>query len=84
MNKETAQEINLHCIKRYQFFRPYPGCHKLISPWPVIIKLYPARESLVSDIPAREGKIGNLFLQCTLTYIGSRSLLIPDTPTANW
>jgi hypothetical protein len=25
----------------------------------------PARESLVSDIPAGDGKIANLFLQCT-------------------
>jgi hypothetical protein len=27
----------------------------------VNIKLFPARESLVSDIPAGDGKIGNLF-----------------------
>jgi hypothetical protein len=26
-----------------------------------IIKLFPAKERLVSDIPAREGKIANLF-----------------------
>jgi hypothetical protein len=84
MNKETAQEINLHCKEGNRFFRPYPGCHKPISPWPGIIKLFPARKSLVSDIPAWEGKIGSLFLQCKLTHIGSRSLLVPDTPTANW
>jgi hypothetical protein len=34
--------------------------------WPEIIKLFPARESLVSDIPAGEGK-NNLFLQCVNT-----------------
>jgi hypothetical protein len=28
------------------------------------IKLFPARESLVSDIPARDGRIVILFLQC--------------------
>ncbi len=27
----------------------------------LIIKLFPARESFVSDIPARDGKIANLF-----------------------
>jgi hypothetical protein len=27
-------------------------------------QLFPARESLVSDIPAGDGKIINLFLQC--------------------
>jgi hypothetical protein len=30
----------------------------------VIYELFPARESLVSDIPAGDGKIVNLFLQC--------------------
>ncbi len=30
-------------------------------PWPGIIKLFPARESLVSDIPAGNGKNDNLF-----------------------
>ncbi len=31
------------------------------SPWPGLIKLFPARESLVYDIPAGDGKIANLF-----------------------
>ncbi len=31
------------------------------SPWPGITKLFPARESLVSDIPAGDGKIDNIF-----------------------
>jgi hypothetical protein len=31
-----------------------------------IIKLSPSRESLVSDIPAGDGKMANRFLQCTL------------------
>jgi hypothetical protein len=30
----------------------------------VIYKLFPSRESLVSDIPAGDGKMANLFLQC--------------------
>ncbi len=36
------------------------------SPWAEIIKLFPPRESLVSDIPVGDGKIFNLFysVQC--------------------
>ncbi len=40
------------------FSRPQPGCHWLNSPWAGIC---PARESLVSDIPAGDGKIVKLF-----------------------
>jgi hypothetical protein len=47
--------------KDYRFSPPQPGCHQPNSPWLGIIKLIPARESLVSDIPAGDGKIGNLF-----------------------
>ncbi len=36
------------------------------SPWPGIIKFFPARESLVSDIPAGDGKAANVFLQCVV------------------
>jgi hypothetical protein len=43
----------LHCKKGYCFSHPQPGCHEPNSPWPGIIKLFPARESLVSDIPVR-------------------------------
>jgi hypothetical protein len=42
-----------------------PGCHQPNSPWSGKIKLFPARESLVSDIPAGDGKIKKNFLQCT-------------------
>jgi hypothetical protein len=34
------------------------------KPGRAIINLFPARESLVGDIPAGDGKIANLFLQC--------------------
>jgi hypothetical protein len=46
--------------------RSQPGSHLLNSAWREIIKLFPARESLVSDVPAGDGKIANLFLQCTV------------------
>jgi hypothetical protein len=36
----------------------------LNSPWPGKIKLFPARESLVSDIPAGDGKIATFFTVC--------------------
>ena len=43
------------------------------SPWPGTIKIFPAREILVSDVPAGDEKIVNLFLQCTLPSLRSPS-----------
>jgi hypothetical protein len=55
--------VKVHCKKGWQFSRPQPGCHLLVpnSSWLGILKLFLARESLVSDIPARDGKIANFF-----------------------
>ncbi len=36
--------------------------------WPGIMKVFSARESLVSDIPAGDGKIVNLFLHCRILF----------------
>ncbi len=52
-----------HCKKGSPFSRPQPGCHWLNSPWAGI---FPTRESLVSDILARDGKIVKTFLQCSI------------------
>jgi hypothetical protein len=60
----------VHCKKVRGF--PVPSrdvtghCH---SPWPGIMKLFTARESLVSDIPAVDGKTANLFLQCSIVQV---------------
>jgi hypothetical protein len=35
--------------------------YQTLPAWLGIIKLFPARESLVSDIPAGDGKIANIF-----------------------
>jgi hypothetical protein len=51
--------------KGLPFSRPRPGCHLPNSLWVGTIKLFPPRESLVSDIAAGDGKIVYLFLQCT-------------------
>jgi hypothetical protein len=43
------------------------GCHLPNSPWPGRIKLFPARDSLVSDTTAGDGKTGKqltFFLLC--------------------
>ncbi len=65
----------MHTVKKgYRFFRPQSGCHLPNFPWPGIIKYFPARESLVSDIPAGDGKTANLFLQCIITEHMSRSI----------
>jgi hypothetical protein len=62
---DMNMNITMHCKKRLALFsRPRLGCHLPNSPWPGIIKLFPARESSVSDIPAGYGEIGNLFLPC--------------------
>jgi hypothetical protein len=47
--------------KGYRFSRPQRGCHWPNSPWPGMIRLFPARERLVSDILAGAWKIANLF-----------------------
>ena len=54
--------FKIYTVKKGQrFSRPQLRCHQSNSPWPGIIKLFPARESLVSDIPTGDGKISNLF-----------------------
>jgi hypothetical protein len=35
------------------------------------IRLFLVRESLVHDIPARDGKTGNIFFQCNILYLSS-------------
>ncbi len=50
-----------------------PGCHLPNSPWPGMIKLFPASGSLLIDIPSGDGKTESRFLQfrlqwCRLAY----------------
>ncbi len=47
-----------------------------------IPELFPARESLVSDIQAGDGKIANLFLQCSFYHPPDRPL--DPGLTTNW
>ncbi len=50
-------DLVTHTVKKgYRFPRPQAGMSLTKIPWPGIIKLFPARESLVSDIPAEDGK----------------------------
>jgi len=72
----------MHCKKNVSDF-PVPAGMSLTklpnSPWSGKIYLFPARESLVSDIAARDGKTVNLFLQyvsyCVLGHTGTNLLL---------
>ncbi len=67
----TSKDVNLkiahknllvYTVKKVSGFSlPPPGCHLPNSPWRGILKLIFARESLVRDIPALEGKTANLF-----------------------
>jgi hypothetical protein len=43
-----------------------------LSPWAETIKLFPPRESLVSGIPAGDGKNNKLFLQCSVNFLDWR------------
>jgi hypothetical protein len=65
----TFTEIS-HCKKGFPIF-PFPAGMSLTKlsldgNYDVIYKLFLHRESLVSDIPAGEGNIEKLFLQCRL------------------
>ncbi len=59
---------NLHCKKSFSIFPSLAGMSltklSLGGNNDVIYKLFPPRESLVSDIPAGDGNIEKLFLQC--------------------
>ncbi len=55
--------------KAFRYFHPQPGCHSrtklsLGGNNDVIYKLFPPRESVVSDTSAGDGNIEKLFLQC--------------------
>jgi hypothetical protein len=56
MTAEIEFHFNIHCKKRLAISPPQPGCHSPNSPWRGINLIIPARESLVSDIPAGDGK----------------------------
>jgi hypothetical protein len=50
----------------------------------IIYKLFPPRRSLVSDIPARDGNIKKLFLQCTVrgqSYVSYFQNIDPPPPS---
>jgi hypothetical protein len=52
----------VHCKKGYRLSRPQPGGQLPNPPWTNYSR--PGRVWYVSDLPAGDGKIANLFLQC--------------------
>jgi hypothetical protein len=63
--RQTKDVVGNCTVKKVIYF---PSPARIAGPnslWWRIIKLFLARESLVSDIPAGDGKIGNLFLTGT-------------------
>jgi hypothetical protein len=60
----------LYTVKKVNDFS---GLTKLSLAWNNKITVFPARESLESDIPAGDRKIENHFLQCTLSVIVRRN-----------
>ncbi len=65
--------VFLHCKKWLAIFPSPAGMSltKLSLAGNNQITVFPAWENLVSDIPARDRKIANLFLQCIWNYIKS-------------
>ncbi len=74
-NTRVTEQCTVHCDKK--IFPSTAGMSLTKPPLLGIIKLYPARGSLVSDIPSADGKTANLFysvrsvlavqyLQCTV------------------
>jgi hypothetical protein len=61
-----GSRMTSHCKKWFAIF-PSPAGMSLTKLFNVNLnyKLFPARESLVSDILAENGKTSNLFLQCS-------------------
>jgi hypothetical protein len=66
----------LHCKKELAVF-PSPAGMSLIklSLGGNNFSFFPPRESLVSDIPAGDGKMANSFLQCGIPWISIKELL---------
>ncbi len=74
-----------YTVKRVSDF-PVPSWMSLTKlPLPGLIKLFPARESLICDIPAGDGKITNLFFR---VYVQLKHLSMfyhpcSESPTQN-
>ncbi len=64
----------LHCKKGYGFSRLQPGCHLLNSAWPGIIKLFPARGSVVSDIPSGDAGKPQTFFYSVQKFLAAGCL----------
>ncbi len=69
--------------KVYRFSHPQPGCHLPNSHWAGIIKLFPVRESMVSDIPAGDKKIANVFYSVAVFEEGRTELTMECTASEN-
>ena len=71
--QNRSPKISHACVPLRQSTDPARLHNKLVllvlhckSRWlAIFLSLFPARESLVGDIPAGDEKIANLFLQCT-------------------
>jgi hypothetical protein len=66
---EDDKNDGFYTVKKVSHFPvPQPGCHWPNSLWTGKTRLFPPRKSLISDIPAGDGKTANSFLQC-MTFI---------------
>ncbi len=65
---------HLHRKKGLRHSRPQPGCHLPNSPWAGII--YPPKEIFVFDIPAGDGNVADLLLQCVDFLVENLQILL--------
>ncbi len=69
-----VQHLYIHCKKRLAVFPVHSrDVTNQTLPGREYLNYSPARESLVSDIPAGDGKTANLFLQCIDIYAYARA-----------
>jgi hypothetical protein len=73
-----------YTVKKTIFPSPVGMSLTKLSLWAGIIKLFPSRESLISDIPARDRKMVNLFLKGTVGRGGGGRSNTPPQNTINF
>jgi hypothetical protein len=82
--------LSIYCRYIFEFYLVTYTVKK-VSGFPVLSrdvtyllnKLFPARESLVSDIQAGDGKTDNLFLQCSPFKMSNLKKLYPQGHVVN-
>ncbi len=80
----TYMILYIICVDRKKKFREFPVYSRDVTTklslggnYDVITELFLPRGSLVSDIPAEDGKLVNLFLRCSVYVYNAIFITIP-------